>query len=59
MWRTSARVSTPLIAGIPLSRNQSSQPCSEPACSVWLRASRMIAARAWMRSDSIAAALTP
>ena len=51
MWRTSARVSTPSMPGIPLSRSQSSQP-------LLLTAARMIAARAWMRSDSIAAALT-
>ena len=30
MWRTSARVSTPSMPGIPLSRSQSSQPCSAP-----------------------------
>ena len=30
MWRTSARVSTPSMPGTPLSRSQSSQPCSAP-----------------------------
>ena len=59
MWRTSARVSTPSMPGIPLSRSQSSQPASAPGEPVWLTAARMIAARAWMRSDSMPAALTP
>ena len=59
MWRTSARVSTPVIAGMPQSRSQSSQPRSAPGASSRLTAARMIAARAWMRSDSIASALTP
>ena len=59
MWRTRARVSTPVIAGTPQSRSQSSQPRSAVAASSELRASRMIAARAWMRSDSIACAATP
>ena len=59
MWRTSARVSTPLMPGMPCSRSQSSQPCSAPAASDGLTASRMIAAAAWMRPDSIAASLTP
>jgi hypothetical protein len=33
MWRTSARVSTPAIPGMPLSRSQLSQPCSAPGAS--------------------------
>ena len=40
------------VPGIPLSASQSSQPLLPTAA-------RMIAARAWMRSDSIAASLTP
>ena len=59
MWRTSARVSTPSMPGIPFSASQSSHAPSAPGTSAWLTAARMIAARAWMRSDSIAAALTP
>ena len=59
MWRTSVRVSTPLMPGTPLSRSQSSQPCSAAAAWVALTASRMIAAAAWTRPDSIAAPLTP
>ena len=59
MWRTSARVSIPLIAGTPQSSSQSSQPRSAVAASSPFLASRMITARAWTRSDSIAAALTP
>ena len=59
MWRTSARVSTPVMAGTPRSRSQSSQPPSAPGAWSALTASRMIAPRAWTRSDSIASALTP
>jgi hypothetical protein len=59
MWRTSARVSTPVIPGTPQSRSQSSQPRSALGASSALTASRMIAARACIRSDSIASALTP
>ena len=59
MCRTSARVSTPLIAGTPQSRSQSSQPPSAPAASSPFLPSRMITARAWTRSDSIASAPTP
>ena len=55
MWRTSARVSTPVIPGTPQSSSQSSQPRSALGASSLLTASRMIAARAWIRSDSIAA----
>ena len=55
MWRTRARVSTPVIAGTPQSRSQSSQPPSARGGVLGVRASRMIAARAWIRSDSIAA----
>ena len=59
MWRTSARVSTSEIAGTPQSRSQSSQPRSAPGASSVFIAARMITARAQMRSDSIASALTP
>ncbi len=59
MWRTSSRVSTPVIAGIPQSASQSSQPRSAVGASSPLFAARMIAARAQGRSDSIASALTP
>ena len=59
MWRTSARVSTPVMPGTPQSSSQSSQPRSALGASSLLTASRMIAARAWTRSDSIASALTP
>ena len=59
MWRTSERVSTPEIALTPQSVSQSSQPRSAVGASSRLPASRMIAARAHGRSDSIASALTP
>ena len=59
MWRTSARVSTPVMPGTPQSSSQSSQPRSALGASSLLTASRMIAARAWTRSDSIAACETP
>ncbi len=59
MWRTSARVSIPEIAATPQSASQSSQPRSALGASSRLQASRMIAARAHGRSDSIAAALVP
>jgi hypothetical protein len=59
MCMTSARVSTPLIAGTPQSASQSSQPRSALGASSRLTASRMIAARAHGRSDSIACALAP
>ena len=59
MCRTSDRVSTPVIAGMPLARSQRSQPSSAPGASSVSLASRMIAARAQGRSDSIAAARTP
>jgi hypothetical protein len=52
-------VSTPLIAAIPRSRSQVSQPPSALAASASSWPSRMITARAWGRSDSIAAAETP
>ena len=54
MWRTSARVSTPAIAGMPQSSSQSSQPRSAVAQSSPFLASRMITPRAWTASDSIA-----
>ena len=59
MWRTRARVSTPLIPGTPQSPSQSSQPPSALAASSRFLASRMTTPRAWTRSDSIAAAETP
>ena len=59
MCRTSARVSTPVMAGIPYAASQSSQPRSAPGASSPFIASRMITARACMRSDSIASSLTP
>ena len=59
MCRTSARVSTPAIPGIPCSASQSSQPCSAPGASSVLVASRMIAPAAWIRSLSHASAETP
>ena len=59
MWRTSARVSRSVIAGTPQSRSQVSQPPSAPGASSRSVPARMIAARAWMPSDSIASALTP
>ncbi len=59
MWRTSARVSTPVIAGTPQLSSQSSHPPSAPAASSPFRASRMTTARAWTASDSIAGAPTP
>ena len=46
MWRTRARVFTPVIARTPLLESQSSQPESAVAASVPLRASRMITPRA-------------
>ncbi len=58
-WRTSARVSRSVIAGIPQSVSQLSHPRSAPGASSRSTAARMIAARAWTRSDSIASALTP
>ena len=59
MWRTSARVSTSLIAGIPQSRSQSSQPRSAVGASSVFIALRMTTARAQMRADSIASSQTP
>ena len=59
MWRTSARVSTPVMAGTPQSLSQSSQPRSAPGASSRLTAARMMAARAHGRSDSIASCETP
>ena len=59
MWRTRVRVSTPVIAGTPQASSQSSQPPSASAASSPFLASRMITARAWTRSDSIAGAPTP
>ena len=57
MCRTSARVSTPVIARDRRSRAASrASRASAPGASSWLTASRMIAARAWTRSDSIASA---
>ena len=59
MWRTSARVSTSPIAGMPQSTSQSHQPRSAPGASSVFIAARMITARAQMRSDSIASSDTP
>ncbi len=59
MWRTSVRVSTPVIAGIPQSSSQSSQPRSAPGASSRLTAARMMAARAWTASDSMASPEVP
>jgi len=59
MCRTSARVSTPLIAGMPQSCSQSSQPRSAVGASSRLTAERMTTARACTRSDSIADPLIP
>jgi hypothetical protein len=59
MWRTSARVSTPVIPTVPCMSSQSSQPRSALGASDALTASRMIAARACTRPDSFASALTP
>ncbi len=59
MWRTSARVSTPVIAGTPQSASHASHPPSAPGASSRSHASRMIVPRAHGRSDSIASALTP
>jgi hypothetical protein len=59
MWRTSARVSTPVMAGTPQSASQSSQPRSALGASSPLVAARMIAARAQTRSDSIASVAAP
>jgi hypothetical protein len=59
MWRTRARVSTPVIAGTPQSASQSSHPRSAPGASSRLTAARMMAALAWTRSDSIASLEAP
>ena len=59
MWRTSARVSTPVIADMPQSRSQSSQPRSASGASSRLTPSRMITAREWIRSVSIVFSVTP
>ena len=58
-WRTRARVSMPLIPGVPVMSSQSSQPPSAVAASSRFFASRMTTPRAWTASDSIAAPLTP
>jgi hypothetical protein len=59
MWSTRARVSTPLIAGIPQSVSHVSQAPSAPGASSRFTPSRITTARAWMRSDSIASDDTP
>ena len=46
MWRTSARVSRSVIAGIPFAVSQLSQPASAPGASWRSTAARMMAARA-------------
>ena len=48
MWRTSARVSRSVIAGMPCSVSQLSQPGSAPGASSRSTPARMIAARAWI-----------
>ncbi len=58
-WRTSARVSTPLMAGMPQSASQVSQPPSAFGAPSRSMPSRMITARAWTESDSMCAAATP
>ena len=60
MWSTIARVSTPLSAGTPQSR-EPGEPAALGADGASSRStpSRMITARAWMRSDSIASSDTP
>ena len=59
MWRTSARVSTPVIPCTPQSASHCSQPRSALGASSLSHAARMIAPRAHARSDSIASPLTP
>ena len=59
MCLTSVRVSTPVIACTPQSLSQSVQPRSAVGASSRLHASRMIAARAHGRSDSIERELAP
>jgi hypothetical protein len=59
MCRTSARVSTSVMPGTPHASSHDSHPCSAPGESSRSTAARMIAARAWMRSDSIASLRTP
>ena len=59
MWRTSARVSTPLSAGMPQSDSQVSQPPSAVAACSRSIPSRMITARVCTESDSVFAAFTP
>ena len=59
MWRTRERVSTPVIHGTPQSVSQVSQPPSACAASSRSIPSRMITARAWMRSDSMQSCDTP
>ena len=53
------RVSISVMAGTPQSVSQLSQPASAPGESSRSTPARMITARAWTRSDSIASALTP
>ncbi len=59
MWRTTARVSTPLMAGTRQSRSQVTQPPSALGESSRSTASRITTARAWTASDSCAPAETP
>ena len=59
MWRTSARVSTSVIAGIAWPASQLSHPWVALGASSRSTAARMIAARACTRSDSMAGSDTP
>ena len=59
MCRTNARVSTPDSAGMPQSASQVSHPASAAGASSRSMPSRMITARAWIESDSIASRETP
>ena len=59
MWRTSARVSTPVSAGMPQSVSHVSQPPSATGACSRSTPSRMITARACTSFDSMAPAETP
>ena len=59
MWRTSARVSIPLMPGTPQSASQVSQPPSAPGASSRSIPWRMTTPRACTALDSIASAETP
>ena len=59
MWRTSARVSTPVRPGTAQSASQVSQPPSARGASSRSMPSRITTARACTRSDSMFSAATP